>query len=379
MALLGGRKRRAGRGAAPADDDGMDAGWERPDPKADGTGHDEQFAHKVKRLLGINLAKWQRWAILGALVVVVYFQMNPVAQQIDIPETQLDPPGRVESWNLTEQWLKDNPLGKDARIVSWDGQETVDLKNGSKTSRATVNTLVVDSSLGWWRVRTTIREDGTLAGWPSAEKIRLTTTATPNSTDDWPGTLGSLTQSEALQTTVSKWASAYMGPDSDMLTVLIADPDPNANYQALDLGEVGSASIEKAAYLNSGNVDRNQNKSDRALLRVTITLNARSLNEKQTQFSYDMLVADPDGTPRILAWGAPGSGLTLRERENRLPAGQKPVDAEDSVATSQGGDDAKTAQGGDDADTAGSDDGSKTGAKDGGDAAEADAKTDASK
>lgn len=320
------------------DSDGMDVEWSRPDPSKDGMDPDVQFARRAQRLLGMHAARWMRIGIIGLLIVIIYFQMNPVAAQVKTPKTDLDPSGRAESWALTEQWLKDDPLGGDARIVSWDGQERVELADGSDRTVVSVNTLIVDSRKGWWRVRTTMRPDGTMAGWPAAERIEISTATSPNSADTWPDTLASLTPSETLSTAVSKWADAYMGSDSALLTTLMHDPDANASYQAQALGRVSSATIEKAAYLDAGRVDKNGGKSDRAAARVTIVMEAASMDAKQTQFSYDLLLSDPDGTPSILAWGAPGTGAGLTERMNRLPGGTKATDPETATDAGSGTD-----------------------------------------
>ena len=57
-------------------------------------------------------------------------------------------------------------------------------------------------------------------------------------------------------------------------------------------------------------------------MRITITLNARSDHDSDTRMTYDVKVSDPDGTPKILAWGPPGSGDTLRNYSNKW-AGDK--------------------------------------------------------
>lgn len=309
------------------------AGWVKPDPKKDLPTHFEQFGHFAKRRLGINLAMWQRTVNTILLLSILYMLMNPTAQTVTAPSVELDPSGRTIAWALTEQWLKSDPLGANARIISWNGSKTIRMRNGSDDTKATVNTLIVDTDLGWWRVKATVRNaDGQLAGWPSAERLDIPDTATPNGGDDWPNILGSLQPSQALSTLASQWAGALMGEDSDALTVLIADPDPNASYQALGLGAVENATIDKSAYLDAGTVDRNNGKSDRAIIRATITLKARGTTGAQTQFTYDLLIANPDGTPRILAWGAPGTGPELKEYSNRLPDGAKPQDLKDTTA-----------------------------------------------
>ncbi|MBT1161770.1 hypothetical protein [Bifidobacterium sp. SO1] len=302
---------------------GMDARakWEKPDPKKDLPSPLEQFGHWAKRRLGINVAIWQRTVNTILLLSILYMLMNPTAQTVIAPSTDLDPSGRTIAWALTEQWLKDEPLGANARIISWNGSKTIRLKNGSDGVKATANTLIVDSDLGWWKVTATVRDtDGQLAGWPAVERIGIPDTVSPNGGDDWTGMLGSLQPSQALTTLTGQWATALMGDDSAALTVLMTDPDPNASYRSLGLGHVENTSIEKAAYLDAGRVDRNNATSDRALIRVTITLKGRGEQAVQTQFTYDLLTSNPDGTPRILAWGAPGAGPDLKDYMNRLPA-----------------------------------------------------------
>ena len=246
---------------------------------------------------------------------------------------------------MTEQWLAKGALGADARIVSWNGQSHATVSDGSKDMTLSVNTLIVDSAAGWWRVRTTVTPDGRLSGWPSAERLDLAGMDDKGDMGMWKDTLGQLTASDILDTTVRKWADAFMGSDSDMLTVLVNDPDPNAWYRAQGLGKVTAATIDGGAYLDKGNVDRNERRSDRAALRVTVTVahaDAGDGSAAQSQYSYDLLVADPDGTPRILAWGAPGTGATLREHGNRAPGARPASGSGDTGAPSEasGGSDA---------------------------------------
>ena len=72
-----------------------------------------------------------------------------------------------------------------------------------------------------------------------------------------------------------------------------------------------------AAYLKRGTIDKDENTSDRGVVRVTLTLKSREENSSAAStVAYDVLVADPDAQPRILAWGAPGSGPDLKEYSN---------------------------------------------------------------
>ncbi len=321
-----------------------DAGWRAPDPKRDGD-PDRQFSRRAFRLTGLRLLRWQRWIAIMLLLIVAYLMSNPPDASKPAPAADLDPAGRVESWALTEQWLAKGALGADARIVSWNGQSHATVSDGSKDMTLSVNTLIVDSAAGWWRVRTTVTPDGRLSGWPSVERLDLAGADDKGDTGMWKDTLGQLTASDMLDTTVRKWADAFMGSDSDMLTVLVNDPDPNAWYRAQGLGKAAAATIDGGAYLDKGNVDRNERRSDRAALRVTVTVahaDAGDGSAAQSQYSYDLLVADPDGTPRILAWGAPGTGATLREHGNRAPGARPASGSGDTGAPSEasGGSDA---------------------------------------
>ena len=116
---------------------------------------------------------------------------------------------------------------------------------------------------------------------------------------------------------MTSFGGALAGFDADKLTVVVADPDPDAVFPVLGLGDVKGVTIDKASYLKSGKVDKDSNTSDLAAVRITITLAARSDHDSDTRMTYDVKVSDPDGTPKILAWGPPGSGDTLRNYSNK--------------------------------------------------------------
>lgn len=293
-------------------------------PDDDNEPKEKQFRKRVTRETRGNIVRWELAAIVIILLGIFYYVMNPVKSTIVTPGTDLDPMGKTQAWALTEEWLKDKPLGDDARIVSWNGSTGLTMMDGSKPFKVRVHKLIVDSALGWWQVDTTVRDDGELAEFPSPTRIEVPNAASPNSSGAWSDTLQDLTPSEAVDTLVTKWGQALIGDDNDLLTVVMKDPDPNAEYQSLALGTANSVSTGKGAYLNRGKVDRNDNVSDMAVVRATILMNGRDQNSKQTSIGFDLLIQDPDGSPRILAWGAPGTGPTLKEYSNRVSG--KPVD-----------------------------------------------------
>lgn len=311
------------------DDHGWDVGGRRreEDPDVQFLKLKARKARPVKALL---------WAILVALIVVIYLLQNPVQQSIDIPAVNYNPAGKQAAYKLTEAWLKDNPLGRNATIVSWDGYKRTDYKDGDKNIPVYRHDLTVETSLGWWTVHTTVRtDDNTLIGYPSAVRKGLPSSATPDTGLTWPDTLSDATASDALTRLLTQWGQAYVGHDGDMLTTIVKDPDSNVKYRPLRLSDKAQVSVDKGRYLDRGKVDKDENTSDRAVFRVNIELpedeastdtpqEAQEADDgadrgaaSSTTLSYDVVVADPDGSPSIVAWGAPGDGPNLKDYQNR--------------------------------------------------------------
>ena len=299
-------------------------------------GHDREW-HARRAVDGQGVARRahrERICIIILLIVIAYNQMQPAAP-VETPTADFDPVGRTVAWRAAEDWLATGVLGADGRVVSWNGSERVTLTDGGGERAGSVNRLVCSTAEGWWTVSVNVYDDGTLAAHPSADTLGDAPDRSVGTAADWPGALGSLTVSDSLDTLVTQWARALMGDDSDVLRALMADPSGRA-YQALHIGEVASAGVDKASYLPLGRLDRNHGTSDRAGVRVTVTLKGAD-GATSEQVSYDLLVADPDGAPRILAWGAPGTAPDLKEYSNALPDGvkadDKETDATDGEAT----------------------------------------------
>jgi hypothetical protein len=102
----------------------------------------------------------------------------------------------------------------------------------------------------------------------------------------------------------------------------------------LSLGGADSVTVNNGAYLDRGKVARDKSSSDTAVVSVTITAKAPDATSQGARFDYDVILRDPDGTPKILAWGPAGTGPGIKDYANRWsgPAPAKPKGASDSAS-----------------------------------------------
>lgn len=283
------------------------------------------------------------YIILFLQVLILYYLMNPMLAVTPTAtgSANLNPSGKQSAYSRVSDWLADgDPLGPNPRIVSWDGAHSLKVGEGREAKGANRHDLTVESDYGWWKVSATIEKGGTLVGGMSVERLNPGT-----DTDDsvgWPDTLGQPDSTDALERLVESWGSALVGYDSDKLTVIMNDPDTDARYPVLGLGEARSVTLDRVAYLKQGKVAKDGSSSDTAAAQATITLKGANESGADTRMAFDLRISDPDGNPRIVAWGAPGSAPNLKEGANRWAGGGMPDyksqrESVDSAAAAQAG------------------------------------------
>lgn len=280
------------------------------------------------------------------LLMILYMLMNPVTQPEQQVSVDLDPVGKTEAWAAVTTWLDTGVLGVGTRIVSWDGDTVRTSTDGNTSVKTHRQRFTVTDGGRWWRVDATIAQDGTMIDSPAVTVIKPKTGGGTYS--GWDNVLDTLTPSDALTTLVSQWGEAVTGMDGNRLKIAMSDP--NGTYQPLMLHGAQSVTISRAAYLRRGNFDTEQHTGEYAVARVNITL--KPGDDKASvglMMSFDLLVHDPLGSPKILAWGAPGDGPTLREHANRVSDPLTETDV--NTLTNQRSDDS----GGDSAESAHSD------------------------
>jgi hypothetical protein len=303
--------------------DGRNFGWdERVRQARLDTDRDDEDKQYVKATLKSRTKLWKVMRVIELILVAfIAISVAQPAATPKAPEADLSPAGKQNAYAAVGQWLATGTLGSTGRIVSWDGSRPANLKDGSKTVRATRQSFTVQTDANrWFRIVATVRTDtGQVVGYPSATPMAIDTTQTlTGGTADWPNASGTPDNRDAIETLLKQWGEAYAGTDADRLKTVVADQgNANAVYQPLMLSGDASATVDRLAYLTKrGKKDKDTGHTDMAVAQVTINVKKPDGSDGGG-LTYDVLVGQPDGAARILAWGAPGTGPGLKEYSNR--------------------------------------------------------------
>lgn len=228
-----------------------------PDP-------DKEF---VKLVAGRT--RWYRGVWIAILVGIAYLIM--MTSNLPQPKPPIapdfNPDGKQAAYQQVESWLAGTqPLGAHATIVSWDGSASVDVNDGKTPVKAIRHAMTVQGDDGrWWTVYSTIAAGAHPLGSPDTVPLSAPLNGDSGATSalqyGWDGTLGSYMPSSAATRLITQWANALYGDDSALLTTIVADPSPGAQYVALSLRGAKSVTVDTGAYLNRGKVARDKHSS----------------------------------------------------------------------------------------------------------------------
>lgn len=132
--------------------------------------------------------------------------------------------------------------------------------------------------------------------------------ATPPSRFDWTDVPGQQTKSAQLERIVESWGKAYLSNDSAALLQLTGDPKVQT-YIGITGFELTNSTVRSL-------VGRGDNASWSV---ARVELKTRTKDGFQGLMEFDLLITDAGtGTPKIVAWGPPGSGGSLAPYQNAL-------------------------------------------------------------
>lgn len=323
------------------------------------------FADERERKDEIELTAWKRalkntrkWKIL----IILFICTGIVAPMISVraintlndmgtylsekyKEISGEKPGKQVALQAVYSWLDGDGGAFQSGYDNlwWNGATEVDSTTADDSSHTETQywshrLSLTDKSDGSTRDLTQLVSvtDGvaTAVGTPTV----LPKTATSNNTGSnyRPSGYTQLDQSTSLSNVVNAWAKAYIGKDSNSLTVLVGDPNSEHAYQPASLGTFSNATIDWLVQCTriGGKTDK-KDKTDTpewAAAGITIAFkpyakqsdgSSADVSETKTvnevSLSITLLIHNPTaGSAKIVDWGANGSVSTLSPFSNAL-------------------------------------------------------------
>lgn len=260
----------------------------------------------------------------------------------------VDTPGRTAATLEVDQWLAQTPSPLPGGVVlSWDGGRRLPKASAPTGQKATAvsysvevdSFTLLDSTGQTYRASVAVAIDprgGAVAmGGPSLIPDAPPADDNWNTGNPWPGLTPVTNIPDPVTQAVSGWASAYTSGDANKLRLAVGDPSGSHSYMPLSNISAATATVTQAALIGSPSADE-------MVVQVTLGIiwNGQAAPQpgatpnQGPQTTMDLLVGRAStAAPVVLAWGAPGTGPTLRPYQNAITAGPRPVPTGGPVAS----------------------------------------------
>lgn len=283
------------------------------------------------------------FGFVPVLFLVIVLLGNSVGEQEEPPApsvnmTLQETQARAVAMETVATWLAAEPSPlPTGRLLTWDGASKVPAapppEDGSGTGEEPLPmdvhrmTLVTASgSLFTAEVSVETSNAGAVvAGGPSL--IPYTPTPEQATNSAWPG-VDELQAPGAVVDAVDAWSRAFTSGDPSQLRLLVADEDATHSYvplPAVELLGIEVRSTGPAPGAVTTDSDGGQLDPDVLMVRADLTLawpGQDPSDRSPSDFApstFDLLVVGADtASPRVVAWGGPGSGPTLTQFGNAV-------------------------------------------------------------
>lgn len=333
MPFGGGRKGR--KGESPMEGYGKPVEWP-------GMGDLKEIAAERRKTRRYTLG-WRILIVMGILFGVFsavamvknsndfYSTTEAVAQQLKLMNE--DKPGKQAAMQNVYKWVDGQkgayPSGVDG--YSWDGASKISTKtdedNGTVTDYWSHTISFIDlSDNSSHSVAQLIKTENGVAsavGQPTILPAKPSSTSNDRSTA--PSGYHNIGQNESLTNAINAWGKAYMGKDSNALTVLVADPNSKHAFMPASLGEFRNASINWAVASTQGEVesdDSGERTAPYGAVSVSISFTPYGASKDSNQSvstNILLLVKDPTkGSARVVDWGADMNIKALKPFSNAV-------------------------------------------------------------
>ena len=268
-----------------------------------------------------------------------------------------DKPGKQEAMRAVYEWVGEGkgafPQG--ATNYSWDGAKKVRSTTDSESKVTTEYWSHTISFISKSDVttRTVVQlvtvKDGvaTASGDPTILPMDVTQSDTGSSTT--PTGYMTFSQPDSLSNAIAAWAKAYVGKDSNALTVLVGDPNSKHAYMPAKVGTYQSSTINWAVSTKKVDAKSSSKRDDNpeyGAVSVSVTFTPYGVAKDSSQTvttDITLLVKEPaKGSARIVDWGADASIDTLKAYANAVSSTLISGDGDDKTDTD---DDGKTPSG----------------------------------
>lgn len=291
---------------------------------------------------------WVRAAVGASLVLV---PVLAIALVVNLSSRSRPGPAGQAPVSSTEpvaaaavvEWLQrqPSPVPGGGQLLAWNGDKNLPRPSAQPAGTDQPATLVVHSfsvlsSSGQLFtasvVTATTPQTGTVA--VSDPSLTADPPASQGETTPqlWP-TLDAVSPTDAVNTAIKSWASAYTSGDPAALRQAIGDPDASHSYMPLT-GVVFTSLSDSQAGAVWGQKDPASDQTPPAMV-VRVDVSMYWLKQGQTAAppdltdddtapaSFDVLVEKSDtASPVVTAWGAAGSGELLRDFQNAVAGRQ---------------------------------------------------------
>lgn len=258
-------------------------------------------------------------------------QIGTSNQQVESVVNRVTSPGRYAATQALQEWLDSVPSPlPGGSIQSWNGSTDVKLtipsQNGSTPVQPIVTreqfTVVDGTGRGYTaeiQVATDKRGGSKAIAGPSLLPLPQPVSNAFSNMPLWEGVASDQQSTPEINAAVQNWASAYTSGDAAQLRLAVADPNAQNSY--VPIAGVTKATSEVQVTGRQTRGEGNDAKTY-VIARVQVSMNwlGRKDGQSPAPMVMDVLVENPDtASPRIVAWGAPGTGADLKPYQNAVP------------------------------------------------------------
>lgn len=307
-------------------------------------------------------AKWTKWYLIACAVLApILMLMVLVAVAKPAPEFPKQKPAeamtreRAEAMVTVQNWLAspESPLSN-ARVLGWES--TTDLPGPPKPENANA-AQVEEDPVSLMAVRFLVAQtpvetsEGQIVGVDSAyastlylvevlvaetESGAVTTVGKPSllptppsiknavtGADRWPSLEDAANPTDQAQTAITAWAAAMTSGSPQDLRSVVNDGDGSRAYVPLTGMTLLNTQVGDGAVLKTTGGEEPEAKEIVVAVTLTMTDNPACEDCRKAVAEYDVLITDANTvTPRVVAWGAPGTGPVLVPYMNAVPTNE---------------------------------------------------------